>query len=121
MSQFIKMEIQRNCRQFGPLTHMFSLVILFFFKFFSNLGTSSPLNIEWIRSALFFFGHLFFYTYTNVWIMSYSKHSNWQQILKLLSNFGCLFTFCYYAWENQIKTKLQTCSLKSGQSLVTNT
>ena len=30
-----------------------------------------------------------------VWFMSYLKCSNWRQILKLLSNFGCLFTFCY--------------------------
>ena len=34
------------------------------------------------------------------WIISYSKCSNWHRILKLLSNFGCLFTFCSFAWPN---------------------
>ena len=29
-----------------------------------------------------------------VQFISYSKCSNWRQILKLLSNFGCLFTVC---------------------------
>ena len=37
------------------------------------------------------------------WIISYSKCSNWHQILKLLSNFGCLFTFCYLDRANSIK------------------
>ena len=46
---------------------------------------------------------------TLVWFISYSKCSNWCQISKLLSNFGCLFSFCYFALANQIKTKLQTC------------
>ena len=54
---------------------------------------------------------------TNVWFISYSKCSNWHQILKFLSNFGCLFTFCYSAWANSIKTKLQTCNLQTGQSI----
>ena len=36
---------------------------------------------------------------------------------KLMSNFGCLFTFCYSAWVNQIKTKLQACNLQTGQSI----
>ena len=44
----------------------------------------------------------------NVRFISYSKCSNWCQISKLLSNFGCLFTFWYSAWANWIKTKLQT-------------
>ena len=37
---------------------------------------------------------------SNVWFISYSKCSIWRQISKLLSNFGCLFTFCYSAWAN---------------------
>ena len=52
--------------------------------------------------------------------MSYSKHSNWRWILKLKSNFGCLFTFCYSAGANLLKTKLQTCNLQIGQSIFTN-
>ena len=32
--------------------------------------------------------------------ISFLKCSNWRQISKLLSNFGCLFTFCYFAWAN---------------------
>ena len=32
---------------------------------------------------------------TTVWFMLYLKCSNWHQISKLLSNCGCLFTFCY--------------------------
>ena len=27
---------------------------------------------------------------------NYSKFSNWRRILKLVLNFGCLFTFCYF-------------------------
>ena len=61
---------------------------------------------------------------------------NWHKIFSLLSssshiwsvligvkyrnhcfNFGCLFTFYYSAWANQIKTKLQSCNLKTGQSI----
>ena len=49
---------------------------------------------------------------TIVWFISYSKCSNWCRISKLLSNFGCLFTFCY-----SIKTELQTCNLQTGQSI----
>ena len=30
-------------------------------------------------------------------------YTNWRQISKLLSNFGCLFTFGYYAWENCVQ------------------
>jgi hypothetical protein len=47
--------------------------------------------------------------------MSYLKRSNWHQISKLASNFGCLFTFCYSAWANLIQTKLQTCNLQTDQ------
>ena len=32
----------------------------------------------------------------NVRFMSYSKCCNWRRILKLISNLGCLFTFCYF-------------------------
>ena len=54
--------------------------------------TSSEFHVEflWLLSGLL----------TNVWFISYSKRSNWCPILKLLSNFGCLFTFCYSAWAN---------------------
>ena len=52
---------------------------------------------------------------TNVQFITYSKCSNWGRISKLSSNFGSLFTFCYSAWGNQIKTKLQTCNLRTGQ------
>ena len=36
-------------------------------------------------------------------IISYLKCSNWRQILKLLSNFGCLFRFCYLDRVTSIK------------------
>ena len=32
--------------------------------------------------------------------ISFLKCSNWRQISKLSSNFGCLFTFLYFAWAN---------------------
>ena len=35
------------------------------------------------------------YYLTNVRFMSYLKCSNWGRISNLLSNYGCLFTFCY--------------------------
>ena len=47
--------------------------------------------------------------------MSYSKCSNWRRILKLSSNFGCLFTFCYVDGANSIKTDLHICNLWIGQ------
>ena len=52
--------------------------------------------------------------------MSYSKCSNWPRMSKLLSNFECIFTFCYLDEANSIKTylhmnwpvcKLQVCNL----------
>ena len=46
---------------------------------------------------------------TCVQFMSYSKCSN------LLSNFGCLFTFCYLKGANSIKTDLHVCNLLIGQ------
>ena len=49
--------------------------------------------------------------------MSYSKCSNWRQISKLGWNFVSLFTVCYSAWINLLKTKLQTCNLQTGQSI----
>jgi hypothetical protein len=52
-----------------------------------------------------------------VQFMSYLKCSKWRWISKLVSNFGCLFAFCYSAWANLLKTKLQTCSLQTGQSI----
>ena len=56
----------------------------------------------------------------NVRFMSYSKFSNWHQISKLLSNFGCLFTCCYFDRTNSIKTNLQTtlrCQLNKSTRL----
>ena len=52
---------------------------------------------------------------TYVWIISYSKCSNWYQISKLSSNFGCLITFCYLDGANSIKTDLHICNLWTGQ------
>ena len=51
---------------------------------------------------------------SNVRFISYSKCSNWHQISKLLSNFGCLFT-CYFDRANSIETNLQTCNLHTIQ------
>ena len=47
-----------------------------------------------------------------VWFMSYMKCANRCQILKLLSNFGCLFTFWYSEGANSIKTDLRICICK---------
>ena len=49
--------------------------------------------------------------------ISYSKCPDCCWILKLSSNFECLFPFCYSAWANQIKTKFQTCNLQTSQSI----
>ena len=46
--------------------------------------------------------------------MSYSKCSNWRWMLKLLSNFGCLFPF-YLDGANSIKTDLYICNFSTGQ------
>ena len=54
---------------------------------------------------------------SNVRFMSYLKSFNWRRILKLVSNFGCLFTFCHSSGANLSKTKLQTCNLQTGQSI----
>ena len=35
-----------------------------------------------------------------------------------MSNFGCLFTFCYSIWANKIKNKLQTCNLQICESVL---
>ena len=51
----------------------------------------------------------------NVGFMSCSKCSNWCQILKLLSNIGCLSIFCYLEWANKIKTDFHICNLWNGQ------
>ena len=52
---------------------------------------------------------------SNIRFISYSKCSNWRWISKLLSNFGCLFTFCYLDGANSIKTDLLVCNLWTGQ------
>ena len=43
-------------------------------------------------------------------IISYSKCSNWHRILKLLSNFGCLFWFCYLDRVTSIKIAYWSCN-----------
>ena len=53
--------------------------------------------------------------YSKVRFMSYLKCSNWCQISKLSSNFGCLFTFFYLDEANSIKTDLHICKLLTGQ------
>ena len=47
--------------------------------------------------------------------ISYLKCSNCRQILKLSSDFGCLFTFFYFHSANLIKTDLHICNLWNGQ------
>ena len=47
-----------------------------------------------------FFGEQLSY---HAWIISYLKCSNWHRKSKLLSNFVCLFTFCYLDRANSIK------------------
>ena len=39
------------------------------------------------------------------------------EVFKLVSNFGCLFTFCFSAWTNLLETKLQTCNLQTGLAI----
>ena len=51
----------------------------------------------------------------NVRFISYSKCSNWRPISKLLSNFGCLSTFCYSDGLNSIETDLLILNLWTGQ------
>ena len=41
--------------------------------------------------------------WTHIRFISYSNCSIWHRISKLLSNFGCLFTFCYLDGANSIK------------------
>ena len=57
----------------------------------------------------------YFSSLSKVQFMSYSKCSNWHQMLKLLLNFGCLFTFFYLDGANSIKTDLHNCNLWTGQ------
>jgi hypothetical protein len=54
------------------------------------------------------------------WIISYSKCLNWHRISKLLSNFGCLLTCCYFDRANSIETNLQTLTYKPSSQLVTS-
>ena len=76
----------------------------------------SPINIQTSKvTKVFYFGKS--EILLCVRFISFSKCSNWRQISKLASNFGCLFTFCYSAWANLLKTKLQTCNLQTGQSI----
>ena len=51
----------------------------------------------------------------NVRFISYLKCFKWCRILKLVSNFECLFTFGYLDEANSIKTYLHICNLWTGQ------
>ena len=51
----------------------------------------------------------------NVRFISYSKCSNRCWLSKLSSNFGCLFTFCYFDGANSIKTDLHIYNSWTGQ------
>ena len=51
--------------------------------------------------------------------MSYLKHSSWRRMSKLLSNFGCLFTFCYLDGANSIKTDLHICNYVNPKRYLT--
>ena len=53
--------------------------------------------------------------FANFRFMLYSKCSNWCQISKLLLNFRCLFTLCYFDGANSIETDLHICNLWIGQ------
>ena len=57
----------------------------------------------------------FYFLVSNDRFISYSQCCNWCQILKLLLNFGCLFTFCYLDGANSMKTDLHICNLWTGQ------
>ena len=54
-----------------------------------------------------------------LWLMfiSYLKCYNLHRISKLAYHFGCLFTFCYSARVDLLKTKLQTRNSQTGQSI----
>ena len=52
----------------------------------------------------------YFFSDLLVRFISYLKFSNWRRISKLLSNFGCLFTFCYLDGANSIKSDLHICN-----------
>ena len=72
-----------------------------------------PIDLKYLYLGFSFLqvSHFFLFTVNNVRLMSYLKCSNWCQISKLLSNFGCLFTFCYLDGANSIKTGLHICNL----------
>ena len=53
--------------------------------------------------------------FSNVRFISYLMCFNCRRISKLMSNFECLFTFCYSDGANSIKTDLNTCNLWTGQ------
>ena len=74
--------------------------------------------LNWARTTFFLMKNgkqLSHVCSSNVQFLSYSKCSNWRQISRLLSNFGCLFTFCYLDGANSIKTDLHICNLWTGQ------
>ena len=77
-------------------------VVIFSFLFYA-IARVEGLILSWTFLGQFELKMFLFYA----WIISYSKCSNWHQILKLSLNFGCLFTCCY----------LQTCNLHAIQSM----
>ena len=82
------------CRTFG--------IIFSQSHFASNMSLfNSETNI---RSGVIWLYFLF---------MCSSCHIRGVWISQLVSNFGCLFTFCYSARTNSLKTKLQTCNLQN--------
>ena len=93
---------------------MMSLRMSATFSLGSSLMLNPPITRKRIPTSAWkkFLGILYMSRF-----MSYLQCSNWRQILKLSSNIGCLFTFCYSAWANLLETKLQTCNLQTGQSI----
>ena len=75
-----------------------------------NHSLCTMLQLIYFLSGLVSCAKLFLKFASNVWIISYSKCSNWRWISKFSWNFGCLFTCCYFDRTNSIKTNLQTCN-----------
>ena len=66
--------------------------------------------------------HEFMFPYTCKVTSSMSSSSHTRSVLFTVKyrNYrrnGCLFTLCYSAWANFLKTTLQTCNLQTGQSI----
>ena len=94
----------RNKGRYG--SHLPSCLHLYLHHYFTFISDEhcSPLVDCWLRIPKVQFYQQLLY----VRFISYSKCFNWHRILKLSSNFGCLFTFCYLDGINSIKTDLHT-------------